>query len=726
MTDQQQQQQQQSMSSPTLIGNNNRLSMAFGGYGQGQHGQLESMINNLPQSSNAIPRMSSTSAFKTHPSMVNINVTSSNSSGNNTPSLHSQQQQQGDDYLGEGGIPNKGVIINILNKFLSRRPAKEDLVQNRVLKSDYKPIPLRYHVIEQLCSRLEKCALEIEGIFRISGSANQIRLFWATFVNDNIDFQPGFNEHNITGALKLYIREQFDPLIPNELWSGFVASQVTANDKQIEIDDLAAFMAKVPADNIKALKRILRMMIIFTRHSKLNKMNAHNMGVVFGPNLFRSKPDSPTVMYEAKVSNECVTKLILNYSTVFPELEVPILGTETNTEDYVEETPAASPSMPQSPGMSPTPLSPKVDSTPAPTFAPKVLSDSLLAPPSSQFASITNQLQAGMQEHRRIQNSPSTSAQQLKDAPRATPSPGPIHPWLADANQHLNTKQSPLAHLKRTDFSMASHLKYILSKSKHFKKEEGWDQFLVLRVVGNLVLANSNKSKAQVAQLGKSKKKEKEQAEGSTRISFVPTYLFVSEKNIIFFDVYKYQMFYILPHERLKDFGLDSVNSGLFSLQDSQNNKTTYFMVPRPKIIELLTRALERGRSIAKLNVKSLPHLQVRKYPMLETSSAQGYGKLPESRPVFEALTARGFTELDVWEGTVDLLEIVKQYKSILLPIDTKAVVEFLLPSTDDFKGVYRKSYKLDISTPVFKIICLICEKVSSNLNAHQVCAAHA
>ncbi|EFA75482.1 RhoGAP domain-containing protein [Heterostelium album PN500] len=678
---------------------------------QHQNQSLESMISALPSASLS-PR-------PTH---------------NGTP----RSPHQNDDFLNDGNIPSKGTIITILNKFLSRRPAKEDLIQNRVLKSEYRPIALRYSVIDTLCNHLERNALTQEGIFRVSGSANQIRLFWATFVSDNIDFQSITNEHNVSGALKLYIREQTDPLIPFEQWSSFVTNLMTKNH-QVEPADISNLLTKVSSvEYLRIIKRILRMLVVFARHAKINKMNAFNMGVVFGPNLFRSKADSPTIMYESKYSNECVTKLILNYARVFPDLDIPHLGTETNTEDYVDENNTnnnnnnninattsnngASSSLTSTNGNSNSNnnnnenglmVSDTIGSSPSPVFRPIKISASP-STSSPQLLSITAQLQQGTNE-KRIANSPSNSAQQLikKEQQSTERSPSPIHPSLADANQHaVANKVSPLVHMRRRDFSMTDLIRHRLSKSKHFKKEEGWDHFLVLQIHGNLIAANnSNQGIAStIRPKGKAKK------EILNNITFQPVYIFVSARNIIVFDVHSMEMTTILPHDRLKEFAIDAVNPGLFYLQDTLNGKFSYFLVPRPKIMDLLTRVLERGRAIAKLTNKAMAHLTPRKFAMLEQSggSQSSYGKLPEARPVFEELAARGFSELDVWEGTVDLLEIVRQFKSILVPSDTKAVVEFLLPGIEDFKGVYRKSYKLDINTTVYKIICLICEKVNN------------
>eukprot|EP01132_Coremiostelium_polycephalum_P008051 gene8051-9905_t len=617
------------------------------------------------------------------------------------------------DFYNDGSVPAKSVIINILNKFLKGRPTKEDLVQNRVLKSDYKPIPLRYSIIDILCSHLEKHALEMEGIFRVSGSAQQIRLFWSTFNSDQIEFPPHMNEHTVAGSLKLYIRENPESLIPYEAFQQYIS---TIQD-DFNLSDFSLMISKVSPDSLKIIKRIIRLLVIICRHSKINKMNPTNMGIVFGPNFFKPK-DPANVINETKYYNESVTHIILNHSTLFPDLIIPLTGTETNSEDWTEDENNNNSSIPNSANSTPAVNSPGTATTNQPSTnnlssnppSPLILSSSIST--SASTGSSNNLLSSGSSTPANsITNSKSTSKAQLQ----------PIHPSLADATQHIPQKSTPLSQMKRKDFSMANHLANRLKKTKHFRNQERWDHFLVLKVNGNLVGAQktstSGESSGPSLTSSRDKNTKKKQnstlsASAATNITFVPMYIFVSSENIFIFDTATFEIQTIIPHSRLKEISIDTVNRGLFSLLDAESHKLHFFLVPKLKVIDYLVTSLEKGRAIVKLKNKSLPHLQARKFPLLEGNSNGGFGKLPESRPVFESLAANGFSELDVWEGTVDLLEVVKKFQNILIPIENKAVVEFLLPNIEEFKGIYRKSYKLYIGTSVYKIICLICEKV--------------
>ncbi|KAK5581879.1 hypothetical protein RB653_003459 [Dictyostelium firmibasis] len=675
---------------------------------------------------------------------------------------NSEANLNDDDY---GGIPTKSSIANLLNKFLKSRPTKDDLEMNKILKSEYKSIPLRYSLVDILCSHIEKYALEQEGIFRVSGSNQQIRLFWQTFTSDNIEFP--INEHNVAGALKLYIREQIEPLIPYEMFTNFINQ--LGDGGAVTLTAINNLMVKINSESLKIIKRLIRTAVIIVRHSQLNKMDANNMGIVFGPNIFKSKSDSPNIFTEAKYSNESVSFLISNYLQVFPDLEIPILGTETNTEDNDSNNSNSNsnnnnvltpPTTPKSSTIPTTTTTTTTDSSSGSASSPvtksiplsSVGSSSSSTSPVMLSSQTTNSIHStsptpfsltnnnNNNKSNSISNSTSQSKSQLL----------PIHPSLLDTNQMIERVEgNPLSQMKKQDFSITHHLSTKLQKTKHFKKEEIWDCFLVLKVSGNLVSVKNSSSSTNLSQSnsitqsnstsnnslinnGKLKKSTTNlisqssstssqhllnQTSTTTNIvTLTPVYILITSQNVFFFDTRVYNIQHILPHSRLKEISIDVINKGLFSILDGESHKLSFFLVPRPKIIDLLVRSLERGRAIAKLTNKSLASLQSRKFPLLETNGpgagGSNFGKLPESRPVFESLAQNGFTELDVWEGTVDLLEVVKKFHHILIPADqSKCVVEFLLPAIPEFKGIYRKSYKLDSKTTVYKIICLICEK---------------
>jgi hypothetical protein len=69
--------------------------------------------------------------------------------------------------------------------------------------------------------------VELQGIFRISGPLGEVRELYAQFSKDGtLDLTAAKTDpHIATGALKLYLREQSEPLIPFNLYSEFLKAQ---------------------------------------------------------------------------------------------------------------------------------------------------------------------------------------------------------------------------------------------------------------------------------------------------------------------------------------------------------------------------------------------------------------------------------------------------------------------------------------------------------------------
>eukprot|EP01111_Echinosteliopsis_oligospora_P018918 TRINITY_DN8920_c0_g1_i1.p1 TRINITY_DN8920_c0_g1~~TRINITY_DN8920_c0_g1_i1.p1 ORF type:complete len:204 (-),score=57.55 TRINITY_DN8920_c0_g1_i1:53-664(-) len=154
----------------------------------------------------------------------------------------------------------KGVIANILTKFFGSRPTDEDLIQKRILPSTYPLMPLRLSIIEELCEWLEKNSLKTEGLFRVSGTGTVIRDIWCTFDKEHSTLpEAPYSEHNVSSALKLYLREQPNPLIPYELYSATLSAQRKTGQDQI--DGIKQIISQLPALNYEILQRILSLLL---------------------------------------------------------------------------------------------------------------------------------------------------------------------------------------------------------------------------------------------------------------------------------------------------------------------------------------------------------------------------------------------------------------------------------------------------------------------------------
>eukprot|EP01089_Gocevia_fonbrunei_P015136 TRINITY_DN4343_c0_g1_i3.p1 TRINITY_DN4343_c0_g1~~TRINITY_DN4343_c0_g1_i3.p1 ORF type:complete len:512 (-),score=68.88 TRINITY_DN4343_c0_g1_i3:64-1599(-) len=144
--------------------------------------------------------------------------------------------------------------------------------------------------VEQVCLHIEQNYLDQEGIFRRGASTDEVKRIRDTINNGVVvDFWTITDCHVICSLLKLYLRELPDPLLTNDLYSTFLDKGKQA--QKMEPDELIRIykelINKLPSVNKFTLKRILIMLNKVVDKSQQNKMDASNLGKVFGQCLLR-------------------------------------------------------------------------------------------------------------------------------------------------------------------------------------------------------------------------------------------------------------------------------------------------------------------------------------------------------------------------------------------------------------------------------------------------------
>ncbi len=74
-----------------------------------------------------------------------------------------------------------------------------------------------------LTAAIEAKGLDMDGIYRISGNLVEIQKLKHQVQHGKQNFKD-FDIHVLCGALKTYLRELDEPLIPDELYQGFIDS----------------------------------------------------------------------------------------------------------------------------------------------------------------------------------------------------------------------------------------------------------------------------------------------------------------------------------------------------------------------------------------------------------------------------------------------------------------------------------------------------------------------
>ncbi|OMJ25396.1 Beta-chimaerin [Smittium culicis] len=195
---------------------------------------------------------------------------------------------------------------------------------------------------------LTKCITEIErrglneiGIYRVSGSTLEVSRL-KTLLNSNPEqtdiSEEAFPDINvISGVLKHFLRELPEPLIPFNLFSGFInAADISDYDERLwAIKDL---INTLPERNFTVLKHLVEHLEKVTDYEEINHMYASNLALVFGPSLIHPPPGDSnfySAMSTLGQAQSIVKNMILQYHWLFDiEEEVgSVVGGDFNVGD---------------------------------------------------------------------------------------------------------------------------------------------------------------------------------------------------------------------------------------------------------------------------------------------------------------------------------------------------------------------------------------------------------
>eukprot|EP00727_Mastigamoeba_balamuthi_P004272 m51a1_g13842 putative domain containing protein (892) ;mRNA; f:525495-529076 len=164
-------------------------------------------------------------------------------------------------------------------------------------------------------------ALDSEGIFRMSGSASEIdgmRLKLDSGMH--VSFQ-GVSVNSLAGLLKLFLRNLPDPLITRNVYDMISAAAMAPNEAE-RARLLRDIVAKLPQLNQCLLQEVMRFLSMVVAHSDVNKMNARNLSIVFGPSLLSCRGPSDDSLDSGNPNFAIVQLFIENYSQIFSSIEM--------------------------------------------------------------------------------------------------------------------------------------------------------------------------------------------------------------------------------------------------------------------------------------------------------------------------------------------------------------------------------------------------------------------
>jgi hypothetical protein len=180
-------------------------------------------------------------------------------------------------------------------------------------------------IVEKCIMAVEAIGMDYEGIYRKTGGSGQSKLITSWFERGDYDGfdlldNDTFNDiSSVTSVLKNYFRGLPNPLLTYALHPQFIQA-ASYRDPEAKHQALNDLITELPHEHYYTLRYLMLHLYRVKERSEENKMNARNLGVVFGPTLMRS-PDSSQEFADMAGKALTVEWLIDNAPSVFEEPE---------------------------------------------------------------------------------------------------------------------------------------------------------------------------------------------------------------------------------------------------------------------------------------------------------------------------------------------------------------------------------------------------------------------
>ncbi|KAL2009178.1 hypothetical protein VTN00DRAFT_7372 [Thermoascus crustaceus] len=177
-------------------------------------------------------------------------------------------------------------------------------------------------IVYQCFQAIELYGLDVEGIYRLSGSANHINHMKSLFDNDSsqVDFtNPESFYHDVNsvaGLLKQFFRELPDPLFTSRHYSEFINAARMDDDIERR-DSLHAIINNLPDPHYATLRALILHLNKVQEHYTHNRMNAGNIAICFGPTLMGA--NSGGNIADAVWQTRVIETILLNTFQIFDD-----------------------------------------------------------------------------------------------------------------------------------------------------------------------------------------------------------------------------------------------------------------------------------------------------------------------------------------------------------------------------------------------------------------------
>ncbi|KAF9417389.1 hypothetical protein HW555_005486 [Spodoptera exigua] len=156
-------------------------------------------------------------------------------------------------------------------------------------------------VVKKCVNEIEDRGMDSEGIYRVSGFADEIEALKLAFDRDGeaADLSVYSNINVVAGTLKLYLRLLPVPLITYEVHPKLVQAIQMKTQAQ-QITSLRECLDSLPPAHFNCLQYMVQHLHRVSQLADVNKMSAHNLSTVFAPTLVATPPAITDLAFEIR------------------------------------------------------------------------------------------------------------------------------------------------------------------------------------------------------------------------------------------------------------------------------------------------------------------------------------------------------------------------------------------------------------------------------------------
>ncbi|CAG9559189.1 unnamed protein product [Danaus chrysippus] len=156
-------------------------------------------------------------------------------------------------------------------------------------------------VVRKCVNEIEARGMDSEGIYRVSGFADEIEALKMAFDKDgeSTDLSVFSNINVIAGTLKLYLRLLPVPLITYDVHPKLI-SAIQTKTTALQVTMLRECLDLLPPAHFNCLQYMVQHLNRVSQHADVNKMSAHNLSTVFAPTLVATPPAITDLAFEIR------------------------------------------------------------------------------------------------------------------------------------------------------------------------------------------------------------------------------------------------------------------------------------------------------------------------------------------------------------------------------------------------------------------------------------------